>query len=536
MPMTSLTDLPSLLRARLGKDAHSGAASWAIVDLYGAYPTHQPNDISALLQRTESFQGLTDRLEQLSRADSISAVLVRVVGLSAGLATSAAIGRAVGRLAAGKRVVVYLPQVDMRSLLVAADAKEVMAPESAEVLLPGFAAERVYYGEFLTRRGVQFENLRIREYKSALTRFSDDHMDDYEREQLSAYVNSAEQSWLAEVSPGTEPDAILNARFTNARQLLEAGLISRIGWDDEVAVPVDHDWARSLEFVRDHFSARRQAKKLPGVAVVPLLGAIVSGRSRPLPGLFTGPTAGSETVVGALRRAERDDLVKAIVLQVDSGGGSALASDVINRAVARCTKPVVAVMGEVAASGGYYVLAQADRVVASPFTLTGSIGVLVGKPVLSGLNQRVGRNPETVGRELALFASPNRAFSQADREWAEKMMEEVYGRFVATVATGRGMSAERVDELGRGRLWSGADALERGLVDELGDLQTAIAAARRLAGLPDDAPVRSISAERTLPGVPTFGKDSAAAALLGSLWPFGDETVLTWFDSNVTIR
>jgi len=539
MPLTSVTDLPALIRATLGRGAGSDAASWAILDLNGAYPTHHTNDITALLQHTESFQAFTDRLDQLGRTESISGVLVRVVELTAGLATSEAIGRALGRLARSKRVVVYLPQVNMRSMLVAAEVSEVVAPESAEVMLSGFAAERVYYGEFLTRRGIGFENLRIREYKSALNRFSDDHMDDHEREQLTTYLDSAERSWLGSVLPDANLDALLGADFTNAQQLLDAGLITRIGWDDEIAVPVDQDWTRSLELVRDQIAERRRAKKVPGVAVVPVVGAIVSGRSRPASGLFTGPTAGSETVVAALRRAERDQLVKAIVLYVDSGGGSALASDVINRAVARCTKPVVAVMGEVAASGGYYVLAQADHVVASPFTLTGSIGVLVGKPVLAEVNERIGRNPETVGRELALFASPNRPFSQAERVWAERMMNEVYARFVARVAAGRSLAPERVDELGRGRLWSGADAHERGLVDELGDLRSAIVAARRLAELPEDAPVRGVSGGRSLPELPSFGKDpaqGAVAALLASVWPFGEERVLTWFDSSVTVH
>ncbi len=541
--MTSLTDLPSLLRATLGRGAAEDAASWAILDLQGAYPTHHAHDVSALLQRSESFQVLTERLEQLARDESVTGVLVRVIELTAGLATSEAIARALGRLQRSKRVVVYLPQVNMRTLLVAAEVTEVVAPESAEVLLPGFAAERVYYGEFLNRRGIRFENLRIREYKSALTRFSDDHMDDFEREQLSAYLASAERSWLAAVtSDATTPAAgpgVLDAGFTNAQQLLEAGLISRIGWDDEVAVPVDQDWARSLGLMRDQFTARRHAKKVPGVAVVPVVGAIVSGRSRPAPGLLTGPTAGSETVVAALRRAERDPLVKAILLYVDSGGGSALASDVIGRAVARCAKPVVAVMGEVAASGGYYVLAQADHVVASPFTLTGSIGVVVGKPVLEELNERIGRNPETLGRELALFGSSNRPFSDAERAWAERMMEEVYARFVARVAAGRRLTPERVNELGRGRLWSGSDAHEHGLIDELGDLHTGIAAARRLAGLPDDAPVRSEPTGLSIPGLPGFGRDPAeatASALLTAVWPFGDERVLTWFDAAVTVR
>jgi protease-4 len=190
-------------------------------------------------------------------------------------------------------------------------------------------------------------------------------------------------------------------------------------------------------------------------------------------------------------------------------------------------------MGEVAGSGGYYVLAQADHVVADPYTLTGSIGVVVGKPVLTQFDDRHGLNPETVGRDRALFESPHRPFSDDERAWAEKMMDEVYGRFVDRVSTGRRLSRERVDEIGRGRIWSGQDAKEIGLVDELGDLDAGLAAARRLAGLPDDAPARTVSAGPNLPGLPTFGKDAGA---LAGLWPFGSEKVLTWFDRSVTIR
>lgn len=537
--MTSVTDLPSLVRTALGRGPDEDTASWAIVDLQGAYPAHHPRDLTALLQRSESLAALTERLELIARTPSVSAVLVRVIDLTAGLATCDAIGRLLGRLQQRRRVVVYLPQVSMRSLLVAARVTEVVAPESAEVLLPGFAAERVYYGEFLARRGVRFENLRIREYKTALTRFSDDHMDDREREQLSAYLTSAERSWVSAVTPDAAAPDILDAGLTNAQQALDAGLITRIAWDDEIALPVNQDCARTMEAVHAQVGTRRRARREPGVAVVPVVGAIVSGRSRPGQGLLTGPTAGSETVVAAVRRAERDDQVKALVLYVDSGGGSALASDVISRAVARCPKPVVAVMGEVAASGGYYVLSQADRVLASPFTLTGSIGVVIGKPVLAELNDRLGRHPETVGREPALFGSPNRPFSDADRAWAERMMAEVYARFVARVATGRRLAPERVDELGRGRLWSGADALDRGLVDELGDLSAGIDAARRLAGLPGDAPVRGVAPGLGLPGVPSFGRDpaeAAASALLATVWPFGEERVLTWYDAAVTVR
>ncbi|PFG39448.1 signal peptide peptidase A [Georgenia soli] len=535
-----MAPLPEKLRLTLARGSTGdGAPDWVVLDLHGSYPTYRRSaPVQELLQRTESFEALTARLDRLAKADWVRGVLVRVGDLKVGLATAHAIGLALGRLARKKRVVGYVPQVSMRSLLATAPLTEVVAPESAEVSLPGFAAEQVFYGAFLGRHGISFENLRIREYKSALTRFSQDRMDEYDREQLTAYVTSAERSWQADVprARGADPDALFDTPLTNAQQLLDLGLITRIAYDDEIVAPVDQHWGRTVELMMPDLAARKMGRKADGVAVVPVIGPIVTGHSRRTPPLpfLPGPMSGSESVVAALRKAERDEHTKAVVLYVDSPGGSALASDVVCRAVARCAKPVVAVMGEVAGSGGYYVLAQADHVVADPYTLTGSIGVVVGKPVLTQFDDRHGLNPETVGRDRALFASPHRPFSDDERAWAEQMMDEVYERFVGRVSAGRRLSRERVDEIGRGRIWSGQDAQEIGLVDELGDLDAGLAAARRLAGLPDDAPARTVSAGPTLPGVPTFGKEAAGA--LAGLWPFGSEKVLTWFDRTVTIR
>ncbi|MFH5821098.1 S49 family peptidase [Georgenia sp. AZ-5] len=538
-----MAPVPELIRLALGRDSHDGGGpDWVVVDLHGSYPTHRSAAaLQTMLQRTETFESLAARLERLREAGWVSGVLVRVTGLTAGLATARAIGGLLGRLAERRRVVAYLPEVTMRSLLVTTALTEVVAPESAEVSVPGFAAEQVFYGSFLSRHGVTFENLRIREYKSALTPFSQDRMDEYNREQLTAYLAAAEHSWLGEMAAARGVDAEtargwLDADFTSAEQLREAGLISRVAYDDELVTPVGPHWGRTLELARPQLSARKLARAAAGVAVVPVVGMIVTGRSRPGPPvpLLRGPLAGSETVVAALHRAQRDDRTKAIVLFVDSGGGSALASDLIGRAVARCDKPVVAVMGEVAASGGYYVLAPADRVLASPFTITGSIGVVIGKPVLTQFNERHGLNPESVGRDRALFASTARAFTEAEREWAEKVLHETYGRFVDRVATGRRLPRERVEELARGRIWSGRDARELGLVDELGGLEDGIATARRLAGLGEDAPVRTVGAGLALPGAPTFGKDAASA--LAGVWPFGQERVLAWMDRSITVR
>ena len=541
-----MVHIRDIVRLAVGRDGSPGRQpDWMVLDLHGSYPTHASGGALSMLRREESFEQFTGRLERLAQLPWLTGVLVRVGDLKAGLATSRALGAALGRLAKKVRVVGYVPQVSMRSLLVTAELAEIAAPESAEVQLPGFGAEQVYLGAFLHKHGVGFENLRIREYKSALTRFSEDHMDAYEREQLTAYLDSAERTWLHTVADGADPETVFDAGFTSAAELQDAGLITKVAYDDEIVTIVDQPLARSLDVLlpprsKSRPGSRSKRRRHLGVAVVPVIGAIVSGRSRPAPPvpLVPGPWAGASTVVATLRKADRDEHTAAIVLYVDSSGGSALASDLIGRAVARCRKPVVAVMGEVAASGGYYVLAQADHVVADPFTLTGSIGVVLGKPVLAQFNAKHGLKPETAGRELALFNSPNRSFSEAERQWAEKMMAQAYDRFIARVATGRAMTPEQVDRIGRGRIWSGQDARGHGLVDELGGLHEGIAAARRLAGLGAHAPVRHASLGFSLPGVPAFGHGTAqgVSGAVERLWPFGSERVLTWFDQAVRIR
>lgn len=238
-------------------------------------------------------------------------------------------------------------------------------------------------------------------------------------------------------------------------------------------------------------------------------------------------------MIAALRQADREQRTAAIVLYVDSPGGSALASDLICQAVAACRTPVVAVMGEVAASGGYYVLARAAHIVASPYTLTGSIGVVVGKPVVAELENRQRLTAEPVGRDLALFASPHRPFSAAQRHWAETLMHETYDRFVAEVARGRGLEPSQVHDLARGRVWSGADAKRIGLIDDVGDLEAGVAAARRLGNLKDDAEVHTVGASiRQRRGL-QFAADPAD--LLRHQWPFGQEAALTWMAPGITV-
>jgi protease-4 len=230
-----------------------------------------------------------------------------------------------------------------------------------------------------------------------------------------------------------------------------------------------------------------------GIALVHGNGQIRTGRSGRSP-LGGGGAMGSDTVSAALRAARRDEHVKAVVFRVDSPGGSYVASDTVWREVVltRKVKPVIVSMGDLAASGGYFVAVAADVIVAQPGTLTGSIGVFGGKPVLSDLLERLGINTEQVaeGANAGMF-STSRGFSP--EQWARinSWLDRIYDDFVGKVAEGRNLTRDRAHELARGRVWTGADAQARGLVDELGGLEDALALARKRTGLPADAPVRS---------------------------------------------
>ncbi|GGQ97850.1 signal peptide peptidase SppA [Deinococcus ruber] len=517
--------------------------TWIVLDIAGEYPALSPgNPLAALLNRQDTQEALLARLERLQHADWLHGVLFRFGSFTAGLSTSRTLRDAFARLSETKRTIAYLPTLSMPALLAASGTREIVAPESAEVNLLGLGLEVMYLGEFLKKHGIGFENLRIREYKSALTRFSDDRMDDFNREQLGVLLDSMEAAWVKDLAEkrGLDEAAVrgwLDQPLSSAAAARDAGLLDRVAYEDELIGPATRPVTAVLDLLRP---PRRPAggSDAGRIAIVPVVGTIVTGKSQrnPLP-LFGGVSAGSDTVVAALRRAAEDKKTKAVVLYVDSGGGSALASDLIWREVQQLQKPVVAVMGRVAASGGYYVLAAANTVLASPYTITGSIGVVSGKPVLEEFNRRQGLNPEGVSRhDTALMYSSARAFNDTQRHLVERSIEEVYQRFITRVADGRGMTPERVNELGRGRIWSGQDALALGLIDELGDLHTAVQRACELSGLPYGAPTWTAGPKNRGP-LPEFAQeaaDEAASLHLTAGLPSGQ--VMLWLDSDLHIR
>ncbi|MGA4991913.1 signal peptide peptidase SppA [Nonomuraea bangladeshensis] len=374
---------------------------------------------------------------------------------------------------------------------------------SGDVGLTGVAVEQRFLKGALGKLGVGYEVGQRHEYKTAANTFTQDHMTEPHRESIGRIVESITETMIDGIADGRRLDPekvrelIDRGPFT-AGEAQEAGLVDGLAYRDEVYDELKRAAGAEASLLYVSRYARAAAvRKLPhpgadGIALVHGIGMIKSGRSGRSP-LGGGGAMGSDTISAALRAARRDEHVKAVVFRVDSPGGSYVASDTVWREVVltRKVKPVIVSMGDLAASGGYFVSMAADVIVAQPGTLTGSIGVYGGKPVFADLLQRMGISTEMVaeGANAGMF-SPSRAFSPEQWERVNAWLDRIYDDFVGKVASSRDLSRERTHELARGRVWTGADARANGLVDELGGLEDALALARKRAGLGDSAPVR----------------------------------------------
>ncbi|HEX6567621.1 MAG TPA: signal peptide peptidase SppA [Acidimicrobiales bacterium] len=382
---------------------------------------------------------------------------------------------------------------------VATGFDQIWLQPSGDVCLTGVAVQVPFLRDALDRAGITPQIAQRHEYKNAANVFIEREFTAAHRDATERLVASIMDQLVAGVAEGRglaagDVRALIDRAPLFANEAVEAGLVDRLGYRDEVygAVRQQVGAEAVLQYVGRYARStaprgpRRLTQPHPHLALVHVTGPIHLGRSgrRPL----GGASAGSATVCAALRAATEARDVAAIVLRVDSPGGSYVASDAIWRQVAlarRAGKPVVVSMGDVAASGGYFVSMGADAIVAEPATITGSIGVLAGKGVVEALARRLGIGHEAVsGARHGLMFSPLQAFSPEEWQRLDAWLDRIYDDFTAKVADGRHLGPDHVAEIARGRVWTGADARERGLVDELGGLATALDVARQRAGLP----------------------------------------------------
>ncbi|MFZ5471086.1 MAG: signal peptide peptidase SppA [Myxococcota bacterium] len=467
----------------------------ALLDLAGALSEAQSPTAALLGAREEDpYLRLTRMLHDAERDPDLRGLVVKVDHVDIGFGKAEELRAALERLRlAGKKVIAVLLSADDAEYLAVSGADQLYAVPGANIVVDGLAASSTFLGGTMDKLGVQWDVVRVGAYKNAPDALTRTQMSAEQREAINAYLDTNVRVFSDRVSAARNLSAeklesAIDEGLKTPKRAKELGLV-----DDVVAAAELEERLKTLvpgagftpsyrpRDVRDlRWGERRK------VAIVPVIGNITGGKSRDEP-LGVAKVAGVETVIRALARAADDPAVSAIVLRVDSSGGDTLASDLMYRAVleAKKKKPLVASMGDVAASGGYYVAMGADEVFASPTTITGSIGVFFLKPAVQELGEKLGASQETLTRgELAGMMGFWAPWTQAERAAAQKWVDAFYDEFITEVGKSRNLPKEKVDQVARGRVWSGADAKQRGLVDQLGGLWDAISAAKKRAGIP----------------------------------------------------
>ncbi len=399
----------------------------------------------------------------------------------------------------GRTVLVHVHGLSWRELVVASGADRVWMSPSGEVFLTGLGARLTYYGPALDKLGVEADLVSVGRFKTFGEPYLRGHPSRANREQLGELLGDLQKQVVELVAEGRGLDRhalleLLGTAPLSAEQALEAGLVDAVQYPDESSDAAQELLGEGLRVVpaRAYLWVRGWQKWLrdaidnrPSVAVVHLEGPIVQGREASA----RGPSIDSDQVVPVLGMLADNTDVRGVVLAVNSPGGSALASDLIARAVQRLgtRKPVVAVFGDVAASGGYYLSAPASEIIARDGTVTGSIGVVGGKVVVGRALARLGIHSESVdvGPDSG-FLGPFEPFDSGQRRRFQASLQRAYARFLGIVSAGRKRPVRAVEPYAAGRVWTGRQALERGLVDRLGGVELGIESVAAKASLSAD--------------------------------------------------
>jgi protease IV len=475
-----------------------------------------------------SIRELGDRFDAIGRDARIKGVVLHLRPAGMTMATLQDLRDLIAGLRkAGKRVVAWATSYDTGTYYLACACDEILLLPTGSVRALGFARTGVFLADGLARFGLGADFVQISPYKSAADPLTKSKMSDEYREQVKWLLDSQHKELVSAVAGSRKSDA--------------AELIDHSPYGDDVAVErhavdavlAEEDLPRHLGGSIGTWERASRKMRVPApalgrgryVALMRIEGTIIDGRSGRLPvkppievPLVGDDRAGDLSVVQVARQIAADKRAAAMVLYVNSRGGSSTASEAMRQALAvvASRKPVVVVMGPVAASGGYWVATPGSWIVARPGTLTGSIGVLSGKLVTGGLWQKLLFNRETIAfGDHVLLENDERPFTDEERAIVRADIERIYAAFLKLVGAARKMSSEEVDAIGQGKVWTGRQALERKLVDQLGGLEDGIAKARALAGLPEKAPVREARGPKRM--IPPLAEAAPAAAWLGYL-------------------
>ena len=508
------------------------------------YVAEEPLAKAFGVRQTQSFTSLLTQLRKAKIDNRISAVRLDIDFPSIGWAKADELRDAIKEFkASGKPVYAFMEIGTNKEYYIATAADKIFLPPSGDIYVNGFAAEAMFYKGSLDKLGIEAEVIQIGpKYKNAPDQYTKKEMGEGQREVINALLDeyfSRFTTAIAESRKKSVEDvkALVDGAPYNAVKAKSLGLIDDAIYRDQV----DSDLKAKLGYKEDdklRTISGSSYREIPSdslglnkgekIAVVYASGAINIGHSSNGP--LNGELVGSDTVVAAINDAAADKSIKAIVLRVDSPGGSALASDLMWHAIenAKAKKPFVVSMSDVAASGGYYIACNANKIVAEPSTVTGSIGMFLGKPVLKGFYDWLGVSNEYVmrGKNAGIFRETEK-WTPDERAKMEEMAHSVYfDNFVPKVAAGRKKTPEEVNILGQGRVWTGTQAKGNGLVDEFGGLEHAIDIAKELATLPADKDVKRVVFPEPRPFLENFfgsepsadaKAEQAQAAILDSL-------------------
>ncbi len=481
-------DKPHVLRLNL---------STAINDMTNADPLSNFDPVSMKINKTITTYDVLNNIEKAKDDDKIMGILLNLSSIGASMATLEEIRNALIEFkTSGKFIHAYSATMSQKAYYLATVADKIALNPEGMLEFYGLSSSVNFYTKALENLGVKVQVIRHGKFKSAVEPFMLTEMSEASRQQTSTFLGSFWDHMLANIAKerGLTKERLNEIAdqmlATAARDAYEVKMVDELAYFDEVEAGI----RTILELERDaeipyvslgKYNLVKTSKKIDAknrIAVIYAEGFIGTGM---IPGEGGGIQANA--LVKEIRKARENNRIKAIVLRVNSPGGGALASDIIWRELQLCkgVKPLIASMGGVAASGGYYIACNADTIVASPNTITGSIGVFGLVPNLQNLVEgKIGITTTTVKtNRMADFGDLTRPLSDAERDFLQLNIERTYDTFISRVAVGRGMKKEEVDAIGQGRVWSGVTAKEIGLVDVLGGLEDAIAIAAEKAGL-----------------------------------------------------
>jgi protease IV len=487
------------------KPARLASNSVLVIDAEGEINEQRAQDLLAVLSGTNApvLHDFLDGIDAARTDPRIVGLVVRIAPLQTGWGKLEEIrSHLLEFRKSGKPSICYLGYdgIGNPEYYLASACQQIWLVPTTPVNIRGMMAEALFFRGTLDKLKIVPEFYHIAEYKTASNEYTEKKFTPAHREEVENLLHGIYNQYLTEASQarGMERakfETLVGRGPLQSSEAVENRIVDRLAYWDQVQEFFKkrvNDW-NPVPLNRYRTFAKSTGKRGEQLAVVHATGLIISGESQNSPG--GGSVMGGDSVAGDIRRARTNPAIKAIVLRVDSGGGSVVASEVIRREVelAREAKPVVVSMSDVAASGGYWISVNANKIVADPNTITGSIGVLIGKLNISGLYNLLGVSTDYVATsDNATLFWDQQNFSPAQRDYIERSIKRTYEDFTKGVSAGRNMPVEAVDKIGKGRVWTGSQAKEIGLVDELGGLDRAVEVAKQLAHIPANQSVRIV--------------------------------------------